>query len=380
MKHIAILGSTGSIGTQTLEVIEEHPDNFCIEILTARNNYELLIKQALKFKPNAVVIENEAHYEKVRNALSIADVKVFAGYGALIDILNFSTIDTVVTALVGAAGLQPTLHAIKQGKRIALANKETLVVGGALVMKEARLSGVPVLPIDSEHSAIFQCLLGETAAIEKVLLTGSGGPFRGFSEAQLRNVGVEDALKHPTWRMGKKITVDSATLMNKGLEMIEAGWLFNVSPEQIEVVIHPQSIIHSLVMFEDSSVKAQMGYPSMKVPIQFALSFPLRLPNSMQRLDLAQTGLLTFEKIDTETFRCLALAREAMRQGGNMPCILNAANEIAVHKFLGNSLSFSDIAKTVEHCMRHVPFAAQPSLQDLLDTDRETRALAETLL
>ena len=247
-------------------------------------------------------------------------------------------------------------------------------------MKEARLSGVPVLPIDSEHSAIFQCLLGETAAIEKVLLTGSGGPFRGFSEAQLRNVGVEDALKHPTWRMGKKITVDSATLMNKGLEMIEAGWLFNVSPEQIEVVIHPQSIIHSLVMFEDSSVKAQMGYPSMKVPIQFALSFPLRLPNSMQRLDLAQTGLLTFEKIDTETFRCLALAREAMRQGGNMPCILNAANEIAVHKFLGNSLSFSDIAKTVEHCMRHVPFAAQPSLQDLLDTDRETRALAETLL
>ena len=380
MKHIAILGSTGSIGTQTLEVIEEHPDNFCIEILTARNNYELLIKQALKFKPNAVVIENEAHYEKVRNALSIADVKVFAGYGALIDILNFSTIDTVVTALVGAAGLQPTLHAIKQGKRIALANKETLVVGGALVMKEARLSGVPVLPIDSEHSAIFQCLLGETAAIEKVLLTGSGGPFRGFSEAQLHNVGVEDALKHPTWRMGKKITVDSATLMNKGLEMIEAGWLFNVSPEQIEVVIHPQSIIHSLVMFEDSSVKAQMGYPSMKVPIQFALSFPLRLPNSMQRLDLAQTGLLTFEKIDTETFRCLALAREAMRQGGNMPCILNAANEIAVHKFLGNSLSFSDIAKTVEHCMRHVPFAAQPSLQDLLDTDRETRALAETLL
>jgi 1-deoxy-D-xylulose-5-phosphate reductoisomerase len=380
MKHIAILGSTGSIGTQTLEVIEEHPDDFCVEILTARNNYELLIKQAIKFKPNAVVIENEVHYEKVRNALSTAstsaDIKVFAGADALIDVLDFSTIDTVVVALVGAAGLQPTLRAIKQGKRIALANKETLVVGGALVMKEARLSGIPVLPIDSEHSAIFQCLLGEISAIEKILLTGSGGPFRGFSEAQLRNVSVEDALKHPTWRMGKKITVDSATLMNKGLEMIEAGWLFNVSPEQIEIVIHPQSIIHSLVMFEDSSVKAQMGYPNMKAPIQFALSFPLRLPNSIQRLDLAQTGFFTFEKIDTETFRCLALAREAMQQGGNMPCILNAANEVAVHKFLSNSLPFSDIAKTVENCMQRVPFIAQPSLQDLLDTDRETRALS----
>ncbi|MDR2556239.1 MAG: 1-deoxy-D-xylulose-5-phosphate reductoisomerase, partial [Bacteroidales bacterium] len=320
MKHIAILGSTGSIGTQTLEVIEEHSDYFCVEVLTACNNYELLIKQALKFKPNAIVIENEAHYAAVRDALSAAgtvgaNIKIFAGAGAILDVLDFSTIDTVVVALVGAAGLQPTLRAIKCGKRIALANKETLVVGGLLVMAEARRAGVPVLPIDSEHSAIFQCLLGERSAIEKILLTGSGGPFRGFSKAQLRDVSIKDALKHPTWCMGKKITVDSATLMNKGLEMIEAGWLFDVTQEQIEVVIHPQSIIHSLVMFEDSSVKAQMGYPSMKVPIQLALSFPLRLPNSMPRLDLAQIGSLTFEKPDTDNFRCLALAREAMRQG-----------------------------------------------------------------
>ncbi|MDR0763336.1 MAG: 1-deoxy-D-xylulose-5-phosphate reductoisomerase [Bacteroidales bacterium] len=377
MKHIAILGSTGSIGTQTLEIIEEHPDDFCVEILTACNNYELLIQQALKFKPNAVVIENEAHYEKVRDALT--EVKVFAGNTALVDVLDFSTIDTVVVALVGAAGLQPTLRAIKCGKRIALANKETLVTGGSLVMKEARLAGVPILPVDSEHSAIFQCLLGETggnSAIEKIVLTGSGGPFRGFSETQLRDVSVKYALKHPTWRMGKKITIDSATLMNKGLEMIEAGWLFDVPQEQIEAVIHPQSIIHSLVVFKDSSVKAQMGYPSMKAPIQLALSFPLRLQNSIPRLDLAQVGSLTFEKPDTDTFRCLALAREAMRQGGNMPCILNAANEVAVHKFLNGSLSFLGIAEMVENSMQRIPFIAQPSLQDLLDTDRETRTLA----
>jgi 1-deoxy-D-xylulose-5-phosphate reductoisomerase len=383
VKHIAILGSTGSIGTQTLEVIEEHSDDFCVEVLTARNNYELLIKQALKFKPNAVVIENETYYAVVRDTLAAdivgggAGVKVFAGASALLDVLEFSTIDTVVVALVGAAGLQPTLQAIKHGKRIALANKETLVAGGSLVMKEARSAGVPVLPIDSEHSAIFQCLLGEKSQVEKILLTGSGGPFRGFDRAKLRDMRPENALKHPTWCMGKKITIDSATLMNKGLEMIEAGWLFDVSCSQIEVVIHPQSIIHSLVMFEDSSVKAQMGYPSMKVPIQLALSFPLRLPNNMQRLNLAQIGSLTFEKPDTDTFRCLALACEAMRTGGNMPCILNAANEVAVHKFLNGSLPFLDIAKVIENCMQHVPFTAQPSLQDLLNTDKETRIIAQ---
>lgn len=373
-ERIAVLGSTGSIGTQTLDVVRAYPDRFSIEILTAWNQADLLIEQALEFMPNMVVIGNDAHYEKVKEALSNTDVKVFAGMSSVADAACCSTVDTVVTALLGAAGLRPTVSAIQAGKKIALANKETLVSGGELVCRLARENKVPILPIDSEHSAIFQCLAGEAGnKVEKIFLTGSGGPFRGQKTAQLQDVKPHQALKHPTWHMGKKISTDSATLMNKGLEMIEAHWLFGISPADIEVVIHPESIIHSMVSFADGSVKAQLGLPDMRLPIQYALTFPQRLPMDLPRLDLTALGSLHFEKPDTDTFRCLALAYRAIEKGGNMPCIMNAANEVAVQAFLEERISFTAIAELIEKVMDNVAFIASPNLEQLEETDRESR-------
>ena len=334
MKHIAILGSTGSIGTQALDVIRWHPDEYAAEVLCAGSNADLLIKQAIEFQPNAVVIADESKYKAVRDALANEPVKVFAGRQALVETMEMTSIDMVLAAIVGFAGLHPTLKAIESGKAIALANKETMVVAGGIVTDAAARFHAPILPVDSEHSAIFQCLVGEHSHVEKILLTASGGPFYGRSRESLSNVKLEDALKHPNWSMGRKVTIDSATLMNKGLEVIEAHWLFDVPANQIEAVIHPQSIVHSMVQFADGSVKAQLGIPSMKTPIQYAFSFPKRMESPMPRLDFSLYPQLTFGKPDTETFRCLNLAYEAIDRGGNMPCILNAANEVAVQHFI----------------------------------------------
>jgi 1-deoxy-D-xylulose-5-phosphate reductoisomerase len=380
-RHIAILGSTGSIGTQALDVIARHPERFAVEVLSAQNNAELLIEQARKFMPNTVVIGNEAHYEQVQAALDPLDIKVYTGTSALNSVVEMESIDIVLTALVGYAGLQPTLRAIKAGKPIALANKETLVVAGELVTREAAKAGVNILPVDSEHSAIFQCLVGEFHnPIEKIILTASGGPFRGRSRSELEGVTKAQALKHPNWDMGAKITIDSASLMNKGLEVIEAKWLFGLKAEQIEVVVHPQSIIHSLVQFQDGSMKAQMGLPDMRVPIQFALSYPERLAADFPRFSFLDYPNLNFEQPDLETFRNLGLAFEAMKRGGNMPCVLNAANEIAVAEFLRDHIRFLDMPELVEQCMAKIPYLAQPTLEDYVQTDAETRRLAQELI
>lgn len=377
MKRVAILGSTGSIGTQTLEVIAENPDQFKVEILTANNNHKLLIQQAIKFKPNVVVVVNENHYPEVFAALDPVDIKVYTGIAALKSVVQMDTVDIVLTALVGYSGLVPTLAAIEAGKPIALANKETLVVAGELVTTQARMNGVNIYPVDSEHSAIFQCLVGEFENnIEKIILTASGGPFRGKTRTELAHVTKKQALAHPNWEMGAKITIDSASMMNKGLEVIEAKWLFNVTLEQIEVVVHPQSIIHSMVQFEDGSIKAQLGLPDMRMPIQFALSYPQRVKNSFPRFNFIDYPALTFEKPDTETFRNLDLAYESIRAGGNKPCILNAANEIAVESFLKEKIGFLEISDLIETCLSKISFVKEPSLEDYINTDKETRIKA----
>ena len=377
MKKLAILGSTGSIGTQALDVVSAHPDEFSVEVLTAHSNADLLISQALKYKVNSVVIGDESKYETVKNALWEAGVKVYAGAKALEQIVESTEVEMVLTALVGAAGLRPTINAIEAGKQIALANKETLVVAGDLVTKLARQKGVNIYPVDSEHSAIFQCLAGEwDNKIEKIYLTASGGPFRGKSKEELATVTKAQALKHPNWDMGAKITIDSASLMNKGLEVIEAKWLFNLQPDQIDVIVHPQSIIHSIVQFEDGSMKAQMGLPDMKLPIQYALGYPKRLAADFPRFNFMNYPQLTFEQPDRETFRCLNLAFDAMKQGGNMACIMNAANEIAVALFLQDKIGFLQIADVVERTMEKAAFIAQPSLDDFIASDDEARRIA----
>jgi 1-deoxy-D-xylulose-5-phosphate reductoisomerase len=377
-KSIAILGSTGSIGTQALEVIAAHTDQFEVEVLTAQSNAELLIAQAKTFQPNAVVIGNEDLYPVVKEALVPLNIKVFAGEKALSSIVQMDSIDLVLTALVGYAGLNPTLKAIEAGKNIALANKETLVVAGELVTQLARSKGVNIYPVDSEHSAIFQCLVGEfDNPIEKIILTASGGPFRGKKRDELVQVTKAQALKHPNWTMGAKVTIDSASLMNKGLEVIEAKWLFGLKPSQIEVIVHPQSIVHSLVQFQDSSIKAQLGLPDMRLPIQFALGYPQRLSATFPRFNFAAYPSLTFEPPDTETFRNLALAFSAMERGGNMPCVLNAANEIAVAEFLKDKVGFLQMSDVVEHCLNTIPFIAKPTLEDYIATDKETRIKAK---
>ena len=380
-KHIAILGSTGSIGTQALEVIEAHPESFQVEVLTAQNNADLLIEQARKFNPNAVVIVNEDAYEKVKQALLPLDIKVFAGENALASIVQMDSIDLVLTALVGYSGLKPTLKAIEAGKNIALANKETLVVAGELVTQLAKSKGVNIFPVDSEHSAIFQCLVGEFHnPFEKIILTASGGPFRGKKQHELMQVTKAQALKHPNWTMGAKVTIDSATLMNKGLEVIEAKWLFGLKTEQVEVVVHPQSIVHSLIQFEDGSIKAQLGLPDMRLPIQFAMSYPDRLKGNFPRFDFANFPSLTFEKPDTETFRNLALAFEALGRGGNMPCVLNAANEVVVAEFLNDRIGFLEMSDVVERCLAKMNYIASPTLEDYVSTDKETRIKAKELI
>ncbi len=380
-KHIAILGSTGSIGTQALEVIEAHPESFQVEVLTAQNNADLLIEQAKKFNPNAVVIVNEDSYQKVKDALLPLNIKVFAGENALASIVQMDSIDLVLTALVGYSGLKPTLKAIEAGKNIALANKETLVVAGELVTQLAKSKGVNIFPVDSEHSAIFQCLVGEFHnPIEKIILTASGGPFRGKKRNDLLQVTKAQALKHPNWTMGAKVTIDSATLMNKGLEVIEAKWLFGLKTEQVEVVVHPQSIVHSLIQFEDGSIKAQLGLPDMRLPIQFAMSYPERLKSDFPRFDFANFPALTFEKPDMETFRNLALAFDALARGGNMPCVLNAANEVVVAEFLKDRIGFLEMSDVVERCLAKMNYIADPTLEDYVSTDKETRIKAQELI
>jgi len=380
-KQIAILGSTGSIGTQALEVISEHSNLFEVEVLTANNNSTLLIEQAIKFKPNTVVIANEEKYKEVDNALFKLGIKVFAGQQSLEEVVEGENIDVVLTALVGYSGLKPTIRAIRAKKTIALANKETLVVAGDLITKLCYENGVKIYPVDSEHSAIFQCLVGETYnPIEKIYLTASGGPFRGILRNDLLNITKAQALKHPNWEMGAKITIDSASLMNKGLEVIEAKWLFDLKAEQIDVVVHPQSIIHSAVQFEDGSIKAQIGVPDMKLPIQYALGFPERLKNTFKRFSFMDYPNLTFEKPDLDTFRNLQLAYDAMNKGGNMPCILNAANEIAVAAFLKDKIGFLNMPDLVANCMEKITFVSSPTLEDYVATNKETRILANELL
>ena len=380
-KRIAIFGSTGSIGTQALEVIAANPDRFEVEILTAHSNDKLLIQQAKKFSPNAVVIVNENKYAAVKEALASTNVKVFSGENALEETAAFDTYDMMLAAIVGFAGLKSTLRAIRSGKAIALANKETLVVAGDIVMQQAVEKRVPVIPVDSEHSAVFQCLVGETRnKIEKVVLTASGGPFLGKKPNFLVNVKKEHALQHPNWSMGAKISVDSATLMNKGLEMIEARWLFNLQPDQIQVIVHPESIIHSMVQFEDGSIKAQMGLPDMKLPIQYALAFPRRIPNVLPRYDFTRSSGLHFEQPDIKTFRNLALATEALQKGGNMPCVLNAANEIAVYGFLRNRIGFLDMMEMVERTMSRIAYIENPTLEEYFESDAEARNFAASLI
>lgn len=380
-KRIAIFGSTGSIGTQALEVITANPDLFSAEVLTAHHNDELLIEQALLFNPNVVVIGDEKKYIKVKESLSATSVKVFAGEKALEEVAAMDCYDFMLAAIVGYAGLKPTLKAIESGKIIGLANKETLVVAGDIVMRKAVEHRVPIIPVDSEHSAIFQCLVGETRnKIEKVILTASGGPFIGRKPNYLVNVKREHALQHPNWTMGAKISIDSATLMNKGLEMIEAKWLFNLKPEQVQVIIHPQSIIHSMVQFEDGSLKAQMGLPDMKLPIQYALAFPKRIKNDFPRYDFKKINTLSFEEPDVKTFRNLALSQEALNKGGNLPCVMNAANEIAVYAFLRNRINFLDMTDVIEKAMQSVPFIANPTLEEYFESDGEARNFAADLI
>lgn len=373
MKRIAILGSTGSIGTQALNVIRCHADLFCAEVLCAGSNADLLIEQAREFSPNAVAIADESRYAYVCDALRDTDVKVYAGTEAIVGLMEMESIDMVLAAIVGVAGLRPTLHAIECGKPIALANKETMVVAGAIVTAKARQHRVPILPVDSEHSAIFQCLVGEVSAVDKILLTASGGPFRGMKREELATVTLAQALKHPNWSMGRKVTIDSATLMNKGLEVIEAKWLFGVDAKDIVVHVHPQSIVHSMVQFADGSVKAQLGIPTMETPIQYAFSFPEHIESHLPRLDLFTQGALTFERPDMDTFRCLALAYKAIERGGNMPCVMNAANEVAVQEFLDGSIGFLDIADRVERAMQDAQFMASPTIDDLIATDKSIR-------
>ncbi len=380
-KNIAILGSTGSIGTQTLEVIGANPSLFHPYLLTAQSNADLLIAQALQFAPEYVIICDKSKYQYVKDALAKTVTKVLAGANAVVETVTDKKIDIVLTAMVGFAGLEPTIAAIKAGKDIALANKETLVVAGEIVTALAKKHKVNILPVDSEHSAIFQCLSGEgNNPIEKIILTASGGPFRNKSLAFLENVTREDALKHPNWVMGAKITIDSASLMNKGLEVIEAKWLFGLEAEQIEVIVHPQSIIHSMVQFTDGSIKAQMGLPDMKLPIQYALTYPDRIETSFKRFDFTSYPNLTFEKPDMVTFRNLSLAFEALKKGGNMPCIVNAANEVAVAGFLNKSIGFLSMSNIIEQCMQQIAFVRSPDLEDYLNTDKETRIFAENLI
>ena len=373
MKRIAILGSTGSIGTQALNVIRRHRDLFEVEVLCAGSNADLLIQQALEFTPNAVVIADKGKYTQVQEALSTHDIKVFAGEESMVDLMEMKSIDMVLAAIVGFAGLKPTLRALEQGKPVALANKETMVVAGAIVTAAAARHHAPILPVDSEHSAIFQCLIGENSPIDKILLTASGGPFRGMTREQLATVTLAQALKHPNWSMGRKVTIDSASLMNKGLEVIEAKWLFGVEATDIEVIVHPQSVVHSMVQFRDGSVKAQLGVPTMETPIQLAFSFPERIESYLPRLDFAQYPNLTFERPDRSTFRCLDLAYSAIARGGNMPCVMNAANEVAVQRFIEGKIGFLDIADHVERAMQEATFIANPTLDDLLLTDKTIR-------
>ncbi len=379
-KHIAILGSTGSIGTQALEVVKTHSDKIVAEVLTAHSNAGLLIEQAKAFNPNAVVIGDENLYSTVKDALADYDIKVFAGAEAIAQVVQMNNIDTVLTAMVGYAGLKPTIKAIEAGKNIALANKETLVVAGDLIYQLVEKQRVQITPVDSEHSAIFQCLTGEPESIEKIILTASGGPFRKKSIDELETVTPQQALKHPNWNMGAKITIDSATMMNKGLEVIEAHWLFGVPYEQIEVVVHPQSIIHSMVQFIDGSIKAQMGLPDMKLPIQYALSYPDRWPSDFKRMDFYNQHDLTFEAPDLNKFKCLALAYQALNKGGNMPAAMNAANEVAVAAFLKEKISFTGIADLIENTMDAISLIVKPTLNDYIDTDKEARRLAESFI
>ncbi len=379
-RHIAILGSTGSIGRQALDVVRQHKDLFEVELLTANNSSELLIEQALEFCPNAVVICNEDKYKEVANALQPHDIKVFVGMDSVCDLVQAEDIDIVLTALVGFSGLRPTVSAIKAGKIIALANKETLVAGGSVVTALASQYGVPILPVDSEHSAIFQCLLGASGNKPvKIHLTASGGPFRTWTKERIALATKNEALKHPQWTMGAKITIDSATMMNKGFEMIEARWLFDVSPEKINIVVHPQSIIHSMVEFEDGAVLAQMGHPDMREPIQLALSFPDRLSLNNKKMDFAELGSLTFEKPDMDKFPCLQLAFDAISRGGNVPCAMNAANEAAVAAYLRDEIKFYDIPEIIGKCMSGVEFAGNPTVEDLIECNREVFARAREM-
>ena len=380
-QNLAILGSTGSIGTQTLDVVAANPDLFAVYAITANNNVDLLSKQARTFHPEAVVVANEAHYNTLREALTDLPIKVFAGSDAVAQVAALPSVDTVVTAMVGYAGLKPTIEAVKAGKRIALANKETLVVAGELVTRLVQQHHAAILPVDSEHGAIFQCLVGENAdEVEKIILTASGGPFRNKSCEELASVTAKDALRHPTWQMGAKITIDSASLMNKGFEVIEAKWLFGLRPEQIDVVIHPQSIIHSMVQYRDGSIKAQLGVPDMRLPIEYALTFPQRRQTNFERLDFTKCSQLTFEQPDPTRFRNLALAFEAMRRGGNMPCALNAANEIAVDAFLHERIGFLQMSNLIETVLERTTFIATPSYNDYVACDTETRQLARELI
>lgn len=375
MKRIAILGSTGSIGTQTLNVIRRHRDLFAVEVLCAGSNADLLIQQALEFDPNAVAIADESKYNQVQEALSSHDIKVFAGMDSIADLMEMETIDMVLAAIVGFAGLRPTLRAIEHHKAIALANKETMVVAGKIVTEAASRNHAPILPVDSEHSAIFQSLVGEMGSVDRILLTASGGPFRGYTRQQLEHVTLDDALHHPNWNMGRKVTIDSASLMNKGLEVIEARWLFDIPAEHIQVLVHPQSVVHSMVQYIDGSIKAQLGIPTMETPIQYALSFPTRIESHLPRLDWTRYSQLTFEEPDTRTFRCLQLAYDAIARGGNMPCIMNAANEVAVQRFIEGKITFLQIADFVEEQMQRAHFIANPTLDDLFATDAAVRAL-----
>jgi 1-deoxy-D-xylulose-5-phosphate reductoisomerase len=380
-KRIALFGSTGSIGKQAIEVIRANETLFEVEILTAQSNHELLIHQALEFTPNAVVIGDESKYQLVKEALFASGIKVFAGEAALVEAADFDSYDMMLAGIVGFAGLKPTLKAVEKGKAIGLANKETLVVAGDIVMRKAIEHRAPIIPVDSEHSAIFQCLVGEGRnKIEKIILTASGGPFIGKKPNFLVNVKRDHALNHPNWEMGAKISIDSSTLMNKGLEMIEAKWLFNLNPDQIQVVIHQQSVIHSMIQFEDGSIKAQMGLPDMKLPIQYAMAFPQRIKNDFPRLDFKKYPSLTFDEPDVKTFRNLALAIDAMFKGGNMPCIMNAANEIAVWAFLNNRIGFLDMTAVVEKTMQHIAFIETPSIEEYFESDGEARNFAASLI
>ncbi len=377
-KRIAILGSTGSIGTQALEVISAHPDKFEVEVLTAQNNVEFLIEQSIRYKPNMVVIGKEDLYERVKSALESYPIKVYCGADAIAQVTTFDSVDMVLTAMVGFSGLKPTIEAIRAGKSIALANKETLVVAGELIMKEAEANRVSIIPVDSEHSAIYQCLAGEgNNPIEKIILTASGGPFREWGLKELEGVTPDQALRHPNWCMGPKITIDSATLMNKGLEVIEARWLFGVGADEIEVVVHPQSIIHSMVQFNDGSIKAQMGLPDMRLPIQYAFSYPHRFESDFERFDFLKHSSLTFEQPDTKIFRNLALSYEALRKGGNWPCILNAANEVAVEAFLKEKIGFLQIADVIESTLGKSTYIKAPQLEDYFNSDLQARQVAQ---